>query len=244
MEYTPKFSSKSGLSSSLNGLSSMNKQTSSTRDVVYVTLKQLILSLKLPPGTAISEKEIALEFQVSRTPVRESFVRLAQEGLLEVYPQRGTYVSLIQVDLVEEARFMREQLERAVIRLACEHFPDQEMILLEQNLTQQQACLLQPDDERMFQLDEEFHSTLFAGCNKSKTWTVIQQMNVHLNRSRMLRLSSDHQWDHLIHQHRSMVEAIQQHDAKTAERIMEEHLHLTVTDLAILQDTYPSYFQQ
>ncbi|PQP82259.1 GntR family transcriptional regulator [Paenibacillus sp. PCH8] len=221
----------------------MNKPSYSTRDAVYVTLKQLILSLKMPPGTAISEKEISLEFKVSRTPVRESFVRLAQEGLLEVYPQRGTYVSLIQVDLVEEARFMREQLERAVIRLACVQFPDEQMLALEQNLMSQQQCLIEPDDERMFHLDEEFHSTLFAGCNKSKTWTVIQQMNVHLNRSRMLRLSSDHQWDHLIEQHRSMVQAIRQHDAQTAERLMQEHLHLTVTDLAVLQDTYPSYFQ-
>lgn len=243
MEYTPKLSSKAGLSPAANSLSSMNKQSSSARDAVYVTLKKLILSLKLPPGTAISEKDISLEFQVSRTPVRESFVRLAQEGLLEVYPQRGTYVSLIQLDLVEEARFMREQLERAVIRLACENFPDEQMVALEQNLARQQECRVNPDDERMFQLDEEFHSTLFAGCNKSNTWTVIQQMNVHLNRSRMLRLSSDYQWDHLIEQHRSMVQAIQEHDAQTAERLMQEHLHLTVTDLAVLQDTYPSYFQ-
>ena len=197
---------------------------------------------KFPSRNRIPE-EISLEFQVSRTPVRESFVRLAQEGLLEVYPQRGTYVSLIQVDLVEEARFMREQLERAVIRLACDHFPTDQMVTLEQNLAWQQECMVEPDDERMFRLDEGFHSTLFAGCNKSNTWSVIQQMNVHLNRSRMLRLSSDHQWDHLVEQHRSMVKAIQQHDADTAERLMEEHLHLTVTDLAVLQDTYPSYFQ-
>ncbi|WP_342556351.1 GntR family transcriptional regulator [Paenibacillus sp. FSL R7-0652] len=224
-------------------MSALNKQSYSTRDLVYDTLKKQILSLDLPPGTAISEKEISLDFQVSRTPVRESFVRLAQEGLLEVYPQRGTYVSLIQVDLVEEARFMREHLERAVIRLACEHFPAEQMSALEQNLTLQQQCQNEPDDERMFQLDEEFHSTLFAGCNKSKTWTVIEQMSVHLNRSRMLRLSSDHHWDHLIEQHRSMVQAIKQQDAEQAERLAQEHLHLTVTDLAVLRDTYPSYFQ-
>ena len=81
MEYTPKLSSKAGLLPVASNMSSMNnKQSYSSRDVVYFTLKQLILSLKMPPGTAISEKEISLEFQVSRTPVRESFVRLAQEG--------------------------------------------------------------------------------------------------------------------------------------------------------------------
>ncbi|MBR2565920.1 MAG: GntR family transcriptional regulator [Paenibacillus sp.] len=243
MDHIPKLSSKAGLSPPSSPHSALIKQSYSVRDLVYDTLKQQILSLKLPPGTAISEKEIALDFQVSRTPVRESFVRLAQEGLLEVYPQRGTYVSLIQVDLVEEARFMREQLERAVIRLACEHFPAEQFAALEQNLTQQQQCQHEPDDGRMFQLDEEFHSTLFAGCNKSKTWTVIEQMSVHLNRSRMLRLSSNHHWDHLIEQHRSMVQAIQQQDAEKAEHLMQEHLRQPVTDLAVLRSTYPSYFQ-
>jgi DNA-binding GntR family transcriptional regulator len=243
VDQIPKLSTKAALPPITSHLSALNKQSYSTRDLVYDTLKQQILSLELPPGTAISEKEISLGFQVSRTPVRESFVRLAQEGLLEVYPQRGTYVSLIHVDLVEEARFMREHLERAVIRLACAHFPAEQMSALEQNLTLQQQCLKEPDDRRMFQLDEEFHSTLFAGCNKSKTWTVIEQMSVHLNRSRMLRLSSDHHWDHLIEQHRSMVRAIQQQDADQAERLAQEHLHLTVTDLTMLRDTYASYFQ-
>src|SRR5262249_9041063 len=92
-------------------------QMTSTRDAVYHKLKEQILSVELIPGTNISEKEISVQMGVSRTPVRESFVRLSQEGLLDIYPQRGTVVSLIDLELVEEARFMREQLECAVVRL-------------------------------------------------------------------------------------------------------------------------------
>ena len=126
-------------------------QPVSTRDAVYDSLRTLILQLELPPGTAISEKDISLKFNVSRTPVRDSFVRLAQEGLLEVYPQRGSYVSLIDIDLVEEARFMREQLEVAVVRLACASFPAERLAELERNLSQQRVSIEAHDYRLMFE---------------------------------------------------------------------------------------------
>lgn len=222
----------------------MKPQTTSTRDAVSHALREQIMMLELVPGTGISEKEISLKFNVSRTPIRESFVRLAQEGLLEILPQRGTFVSLIDLELVEEARFMREQLERAVIRLACsDSFPDEQLKALQKNLTKQQACIEKQDYRTMFELDEAFHRTIFEGCRKSNTWAVIQQINIHLNRSRMLRLAADHHWDHLYEQHLHMVEAIQEHDADRAERIMKDHLSLTIADQALLKEKFPSYFK-
>lgn len=104
------------------------QRSSTTSNQVYEELKSQILNLQLAPGTSISEKEMSEKFNVSRTPVRESFLRLSREGLLNVFPQRGTFVSLIDLNLVEEARFMREHLERAVIRLACETFPQDKLI--------------------------------------------------------------------------------------------------------------------
>lgn len=116
-------------------------QNLSTREQVYNMLKDQILSLKLPPGTNISEKEISIQFNVSRTPVRESFLKLSQEGLLSIYPQRGTFVSLIDLNLVEEARFMREHLEKAVIRLACQEFSEELINDLDMNLSMQKICV-------------------------------------------------------------------------------------------------------
>lgn len=218
-------------------------QGNSTRDGVYLSLKAQILSLDLLPGAAISEKEISLQFNVSRTPVRESFVRLSQEGLLDIYPQRGTVVSLIDLELVEEARFMREQLERAVIRLACGSFPAEQIQALQTNLLLQEACVQEQNYKKMFDLDEAFHRIIFDGCSKINTWAVIQQINVHLNRTRMLRLAADHYWDDLITQHRLMVTAIQENDADRAENLMNEHLHLTIYDQAQLKQKYPTYFK-
>lgn len=221
----------------------LRPQPISTRDAVYLQLRDQILKLELPPGTPLSENETSLLFQVSRTPVRESFLRLAQEGLVQVLPQRGTFVSLIDTQLVEEGRFMREQLEKSIIRLACEQFPEEALASLELNLLQQEASMMKQDDKHMFELDEAFHGIIFEGCRKMNTWSVIQQMNVHLNRSRMLRLADDHNWQNLFEQHRRMAEAIKSGEADLAEQLMKEHLSLNITDQAVLKEKYPSYYK-
>ena len=221
----------------------MRAQPISTRDAIYYALRDQIVLLELPPGTGISEKEMSIKFNVSRTPVRESFVRLSQEGLLEIYPQRGTFVSLIDLDLVEEARFMREQLEKAIIQLACTSFPPEHLAMLKSNLALQQLCIEEHNHITMFEIDEAFHRILFDGCKKLNTWSIMQQMNVHLNRTRTLRLAADQHWDQLYNQHLQMVQAIEWHYHQQAEQLMSDHLHLTITDQAILKEKYPAYFK-
>ncbi|WP_185819469.1 GntR family transcriptional regulator [Salibacterium salarium] len=99
-----------------------NKDTKSMRSEVYASLRQEIMALQLEPGRSISENEISKRLEVSRTPVREAFLRLSQDDLITVYPQKTSIVSLIDLDHLEETRFMREHLEVAVTKLACDIF--------------------------------------------------------------------------------------------------------------------------
>ncbi|MNP66375.1 putative HTH-type transcriptional regulator YdfH [compost metagenome] len=94
----------------------------------------------------------------------------------------------------------------------------------------------------MFELDEQFHRILFEGCHKLWTWSVIQQMNAHLNRSRMLWLQTDPNWARLFKQHQEMYEAISSHNGDLADRIMQEHLTLSISDLELLQKKFPDYY--
>lgn len=219
------------------------QQSLSTREMVYRKLREQIITMELAPGTPLSENETSILFEVSRTPVRESFMRLAQEGLVQVLPQRGTFVSLIDTDLVEEARFMREQLEGAVIQLACQQFDQQALLQLEMNLKQQQHIIEQSDHKGMFELDQQFHGILFEGCNKLNTWNAMQQLTVHLNRSRRLMLASDRNWQHLYEQHRQMYNAIVAKDAELGKKIMDQHINLSVHDQKLLKEKYPTYFK-
>lgn len=214
----------------------------SIREYVYQTLKKNILQLRLEPGRIISEKEIAELLQVSRTPVRESFVQLSQEELIDIYPQKGTFISLINLEHVEEARFVREQLERAVVRLACDMLIEEDIFQLETNLKMQELSKAKKNDAKMLALDEEFHNTIFRGCGKSRTWNMIQLLNTHFYRMRSLRLAAIYDWKKIITQHEAILHAIKEKDPDQAEKVMMNHLRLVAIEKEELKELYPNYF--
>lgn len=218
-----------------------NKESASQK--IYSLLKEEIIQLHLPPGLSISENEISERFSVSRTPVREAFLRLAQEGLLSIYPQKGTLVSLIDLSLVEEARFLREHLERVIVKLACEEFPQEQLIALEMNLKLQEMYFQNHDYQKLFQADEEFHKLIFKGCNKRRIWEMIREMSSDFNRIRVLRLASNFNWDDIYTQHTNIVNAIKNQDPLMAEEAMKEHLTAVNFDKTELVKNYPNYFK-
>lgn len=221
-----------------------SKMNYSTRDRVYELLKENIISLKLEPGRSISEKEISEMLQVSRTPVREAFVKLTQDGLLEIYPQRGTFVSLIDLRHVEEARFIREQLERAAVRAACERFSPDGLQMLAANLAMQKHSVAEHDYNRLFELDEQFHHLIVVGSGKELIWTVIQHMKVHINRVRMLSLAANYDWDLILQHHENIYEAIERGDEKAADHAMEQHLRKLTFEQDELKYQYKAYFKE
>lgn len=220
----------------------------STRDYSYNIIKNKILGLELEPGTKISEKEMADELNVSRTPIREAFMKLAQEELLDIIPQSGTVVSKINLEHVEEGRFIREKIEKEIVTLVCSKIAEEDRFKLESNLAMQRLCADKKNlhnhslDEEFFQLDEEFHQLLFISCGKSRTWEMLQMLNNHFNRLRLLRLSSDLNWEIIISQHHEIYQLILKQDAHLARKKMEEHLNLVVIEQNELRKTYPHYF--
>lgn len=227
----------------MNDISTTKRINGSTRDFVYQTIKQQIINWELNPGTKISEKEVASQLKVSRTPVREAFLKLAQEELLGVYPQSGTIVSQIDLQLVEEGRFVREKIERAIVREACETFDPEQLFQLETNITMQELCLEKGSYHRLFELDEEFHRLLFEGCSKLRTWRMVRQMNSHFDRLRMLRLASNPDWKVVVSQHKAVFEYISERNAEKAEEAITAHLKLVNLEKEALKKRYPGYFK-
>lgn len=218
------------------------KFKNSTRDFVYDTLRGSIMNLDMPPGTTISEKEIAEELEVSRTPVREAFLRLTQDELLTVLPQRGSFVALIDLDHVDEARFLREQAEVGIIRLACEVLNESYIEKLQSNLDEQKKARDSDDENALYILDKEFHRIFAEGTDKHRVWNVIQKMDTHSNRLRKLSIELKLNWRKLVDQHEAMLNAVKSNKPDLAEDIMREHLSLLIYDQKELKANYPDYF--
>lgn len=215
----------------------------SMREYIIRVLKYNIIQFNLKPGQNISETEIAAQLGVSRTPVREAFIALSHESLLEVYPQKGTYISLIDLSLVEEARFLRLTVEKAIVRMACDLITPQYIEQLEENLHHQDFYLSSSNSPKLLELDNQFHRILFKTCKKERIFLLIESVNTHFNRIRMLRLTASFKVDKIIAEHRELLSAIKEKDPEKLEKMIEIHLTGFKIEHGLLQEQYPNYFK-
>lgn len=201
-------------------------------------LRMAILTGTLPPGTKVSEQEIADAIGTSRQPVREAFLRLAAEGLFDIRPQRGTFVSKITAAEVLDARFVREAVEADLIRLACQRADATAVTGLRDLLTLQAAA---PDPASFMALDESFHRAIAHIAGKARAWDHLQRLKSQMDRVRFLQLQ-DFPIPTLIAQHSAMVDAIAAQDMAKAETTLRAHLRLIEADLPGIQAAHPDYF--
>jgi len=195
----------------------------------------------MKPGEAIVEKDISAKLRLSRTPVREALLDLCRERLVEIYPQRGTRVALMDARLVDQGRFLRETVELALLELACKSFTEEHLAKLEANLAEQEHEVEQGDLINFFLKDNEFHRILFASCSKDTVFDAISFYMPHFTRERMLRLQMFNPSE-LIGDHRNIVTAIKAGDCRTAKMHLSEHLDHVMCDQQILLEGYPEYF--
>ena len=150
------------------------KHKETGKKYAYRVLKENIMSLELKPGELLSESDLSEKLSISRTPIREVIMKLKGEHLIEVKPQAGTYVSLIDKEMIDEAIFMRKLLEKGVLKEACIEFSEEMFMELEKNLFAQKLVLNKDGKESEFHnLDKEFHRLIFIGCNKINIWESI-----------------------------------------------------------------------
>ena len=203
--------------------------TASITPQITRILRERIIQNDLKPGDRISESELARAYDVSRQPVREAFIKLADQGLLEVRPQRGTIVTRIGYFAVLDARFLREAIEADIAKILAAA-PDAALIAeLRRQLDQQQA-LTREDTAIFMGLDEQFHRTLAEAAGKSGTWRQIEGLKSQMDRVRHLSLA-EFRVEPLIAQHRALVDHIEAGDIAEANAAIRFHLREVLKDL-------------
>ena len=215
----------------------------SGRDYALRTLKDNIIRLELEPGCMVSENELAAELGLSRTPVREALIELSKVKIVEIYPQKGSVVTLIDYKLVEESQFMRRILECAVVELNCKMATHEDLDKLRENV-KLQAFYIESgkNDSMLLKLDDEFHKMLFEIAEKPHVFTLMRNISIHFDRVRNITLS-DVTPNTVVQAHAKIVEAIAKRDAVAARSIMEQHLNQYRAAEKSVRERYPNYFK-
>lgn len=207
---------------------------------LIASLRARIVTGELTPGTRLSEQDIATGYGLSRQPVREAFIRLAGEKLLEVRPQRGTYVRKIDVAEVEVSRFVREAVEADIARLAARSADAAALAELRRQMADQAKAAR--DGGRSFvELDELFHRTLAEVAGRAGAWTHLQPIKMHMDRVRHLT-AVEFPVDRLVGQHQAIVDAIAAKDPDAAEAAARTHLRGVLDDLPKVAEAHPDFF--
>lgn len=214
----------------------------SARDRTLDTLRRAVITLELKPGAPLSENELAAELAVSRTPVRESLILLREEGLVEVYPQVGSFVSLVDPERVGQAQFIREAVECTSLAQARPPFSPEHVADLRTNLRAQHEADAAGDHDRFFALDEEFHRALLALAGHESAWGTVNAAKAHLDRARRLSLIDTRPMGALAEQHTQVVDAIEEGRLDDAVAALRSHLRAVFEDVERIRAVSPEYF--
>ncbi len=216
----------------LNDRGVVRQFTMGTR--VYEVLRQAIVRLELRPGDLLSEAQVAEQLGVSRQPVREAFIKLSETGLVDIRPQRGTFVRLISMRDVRNAQFLREAIEVAIAGRAAERAGCESPAALD-SLVAAQAEAAKADDTNLFlRLDEEFHQRVIELADCRDAWRVLEGLKAQMDRVRYLSLRHATPLETLIAQHAGIARAIARRDPDSAREQMRVHLSEILRSLPVI----------
>lgn len=215
-------------------------ETASQR--IYATLREQIIGMEIAPGTALQEKQIAAACGVSRTPVREAILKLADERLVDIYPQYGTFVSRISRPSVRDAMVIRQALERSAVREAAKHADDEAVARLKESLALQRASHDAGQLAAFHSADEAFHQLVSEISGHPNLWRVVRAEKAQVDRCRILTLPAPDRRLSVMSEHAAIVDAIAARDPDRAEAAMAQHLDRVLPSVDGLAETHPDYF--
>lgn len=222
----------------------MLKRQSNLTDQAYDLISQKIIKTIYKPGSRISEKIIATDLKIGRTPIREALLRLRQEQLIDIIPQSGTYISKIDLKAVRDARFVRTSIEQEIMKQAAEiTMSDSERISLEINLQNQDKAMTIEDLNLFLDLDNEFHHFFYQLTNHEEVWSWIKTINVQFDRYRFLSLIVNQlSLNELITDHENILKAVLKNDVMQVAQFTKRHLERALEEEKAVIAAFPDYF--
>lgn len=220
---------------------SARESRENAREYALRQIRENIITLKLKPGSSVSENELARELGISRTPVREALQELQKSNLIEVFPQKGCIIAHIDFDIVDEMVFLRKTLEKAVVEELCNCISEGNILELEKNIQLQEFYLNNKMPDKIIELDNEFHKSLFIMCNKERIYYLMESTQGHFDRIRTLSMYSVKDIK-IVSDHKAILNAIKSGDKALATECILKHLSRYKLDQSEIIEKYPDYF--
>jgi len=202
----------------------------SISDQIYERLKKQILHGEIEPGERLMQNQVAENLRASRTPVREAFRRLEQDGLVERVPQGGVRVTSLDTETIQQVFGIRNVLEAYAIEMACDRIIPQEIDALKRLSSQAQELLstrelgLEAKISRLFELNSQFHDTIYRASGNSYLMGMINSLRNIVGRLRLLGLRADSTWSRAWDEHAQLIELLERKDKGSAVRLVQIHL--------------------
>lgn len=213
------------------------------KDDAYTRLRRDIIELRLKPGMILSIQSLCTHYASSRSPMRDTLLRLAQEGLVTLLPQRGTMISRIDFRRVEEERFLRVSVEREVMALFLRHHKQTDDDALARSIAKQTACIADGKLRKFLAADDDFHRTFYIAAGRTWCAETIESVSGHYRRVRLLTAIDPAISAGILAQHREMMEAVYRNDEQRLLEIFDRHLKSLDDEKPKFLRAYPDLFE-
>ena len=215
----------------------------SLTDRTFLAIREAIMELNFLPGEIIRKHDICNALGVSRSPVSEALAKLRNEGLVEVVPQSGTFVSRFSLQDIKEGAFLREAIELACIEILASNISEQQLIDLNRNLKLQKVLAETDDYQGFYQLDAEMHGMIMDFTGYKNLAKVTKTGWVQVDRARQLLLPVDGRLKKAFQEHRAVIKALEKNDVALAREKMPTHLNQLILLLTPLEKKHPHLFE-
>ena len=208
---------------------------------VFERLREMIIALELAPGAVLARADLADQFGVSQTPVRDALIKLSEEGLVDIFPQHATAVSRIDIEQAVQAHFLRKSIELEIAGTLAERADALLVAQLRAQADLQSALASAEDYDAFIDADREFHRLMYVAAGVPDLFDLQRRRSGHVDRLRRLHLPTQGKSRAVVRDHRRIVDAIESGDADLARQRVREHLSGTLGQIDQIRREHPDY---
>lgn len=222
-----------------------HKRREFIKDRIYEEVKKDIVTFKYKPGEKLSEYSLSDKYQVSRSPIRSVFQKLESESLVVIDPQRGTFVTKLDYDYIQDIIYLRWCVEDT---LMCNIISQKNNDKLFQELNEDlemQKQLLSSDNinpEQFTDIDNRFHKKIYVNSGRKNLWKIIQDVNVNYIRFRMLDLVAGNSQKNIYEDHCKLVALMQSGEKDALRKLLKQHLNGNLQTNTGIKREFSEYF--